>query len=843
MASKIKGITIEIGGDTTKLDKALSDVNRKTKDLNSELKGVNNLLKMDPSNVNLLRQKQELLNQSIANTKEKLTTLQNAQVQVQEQFDKGEITAEQYREFQREIIATENKMKSLTQELKDFGTVGTQQLKNVGESLQNVGDDIESAGKKMLGTSAVITTLGTAAVVTGSNFDASMKQVAATMGITVDEIEKGSKSYEILESAAKECGESTKYSASEAADALNYLALAGYDAEKSAELLPKVLNLAAAGNLDLATATDMVTDGMAALGIETNEINKYIDEMAKTSQKSNTSVAQLGEATLTCAGTVKMSGMSLETMNAELGILANNGIKGAEGGTHLRNIILSLISPTDSASEQLKKLGINILDSQGNVRDLNDIMSEFNSKLNGLSDGKKTEIISSIFNKTDISAVNALIKGSGEEFSNLKTHLTDCDGAAQDMADTMNSSLSGKMTLLKSQLEGVAIQISEILMPVLEKIIGKVSELLKWFSNLNGTTKTIIVVIAGLVAVLSPILIFVGKLIGSIGQIMTYGPKIISGLSGITKIVGTVKSGISALWTVITMNPITMIIAAIVALIAIFVTLWNNCESFRNFWIGLWESITQFVSDSVENIKSFFNSVIEFIQTNWQGILLFILNPFLGAFKLIYDNCEEFRIFIDGILETIKQKFSDAFNGIKDTIANIWNGILNLFNTGGKIFDGIKDGIANVFKTIVNGMISGINKVIEYPFRKVNGFLNDIRNTTIPVINVKPFSGLWGNNPLPIPSIPTFRTGGSMIGEGQSIFSEAGSPELMTLVNGKAIVRPLTERDRSQVLNNNNSSEYFQLKIENFYNNRQEDVQSLAEELEFYRRKYEKARG
>lgn len=296
-----------------------------------------------------------------------------------------------------------------------------------------------------------------AAISMGSSFESSMSNVAATMGITADEIHNGSVEYETLEKAAKECGKSTKYSASEAADALNYLALAGYDANKAAQTLPAVLNLAAAGGMELGAASDLVTDSMAALGMETSELDNYIDEMARTSQKSNTSVAQLGEATLVCAGTVSLTEQSLETMNAELGVLANNGIKSAEGGTHLRNILLSLSAPTDTASGAMKELGVQALDSSGNMRDLNDIMIDMNNALSGMASGEKTKYIKQIFNKTDIAAVNALLKGTGLEFNNLKNELLNCEGAAKDMAETMSDNLEGKVTILNSALEGLAI--------------------------------------------------------------------------------------------------------------------------------------------------------------------------------------------------------------------------------------------------------------------------------------------------------------------------------------------------------------------------------------------------
>lgn len=296
------------------------------------------------------------------------------------------------------------------------------------------------------------------AISMGKSFEASMSNVAATMGITADEIRTGSAAYETLEKAAKDCGKSTKYSASEAADALNYLALAGYDAEKAAKTLPSVLDLAAAGGMELGAASDLVTDSMAALGMETSELNNYIDEMARTSQKSNTSVAQLGEATLVCAGMASTTGQSLETLNAELGVLANNGIKGAEGGTHMRNILQSLVAPTDKAKDAMRQLGLQVADESGDMRDLNDIMIDLNEALAGMSgNAERARYLNKIFNSRDLGSVNALLKGTGMEFNNLKNELLNCDGAAKDMAETMGDNLEGRITILNSALEGLGI--------------------------------------------------------------------------------------------------------------------------------------------------------------------------------------------------------------------------------------------------------------------------------------------------------------------------------------------------------------------------------------------------
>lgn len=324
----------------------------------------------------------------------------------------------------------------------------------------NLASEVIISGAKRLAEG--IKEIASAAIDTGTEFEASMSQVAATMGMTADEINAGSANYEKLSNVAKACGQTTKYSAAESAEALNYLALAGYDVNKSVETLPKVLNLAAAGGIDLAYASDLVTDSMAALGMETKDLDMYIDEMARTSQKSNTSVAQLGEATLVCAGTVTITKQKLETMNAELGVLANNGIKGAEGGTHLRNVLLSLASPTEAASIALDSLGVQVSDSSGNMRDLNDIMTDLNASMSGMASTEKTQIISRIFNKTDIAAVNALLNGTGEEFDNLMKELEGCSGAAKNMADTMNNNLKGKITILQSSLEALGIAAYEI---------------------------------------------------------------------------------------------------------------------------------------------------------------------------------------------------------------------------------------------------------------------------------------------------------------------------------------------------------------------------------------------
>ena len=309
----------------------------------------------------------------------------------------------------------------------------------------------------------------------GADFDSAMAQVAATSGVTMDELNSdvvtvGNFTGTLRDFAQQE-GATTAFSATQAAEALNYMALAGYSATTSVQMLPNVLNLAAAGGMELADASNMVTDAQSALGLTLDETNVMVDQMAKASSTTNTSVSQLGEAILTVGGTAKSMKGGTEELSAVLGVLADNGIKGAEGGTHLRNMILSLSSPTDNASVALDKLGISLYDAQGNMRSLSDVFQDLNKSMEGMTDEQKTNTIATIFNKTDIKAVNALLGTNAEKWDKVYGAIDNAAGAAQQMADTQLDNLSGDITIFQSALEGAQIAISDGLSPTLREFV------------------------------------------------------------------------------------------------------------------------------------------------------------------------------------------------------------------------------------------------------------------------------------------------------------------------------------------------------------------------------------
>ena len=499
MANRIKGITVEIGGDTTKLQTALKGVNSSIRDTQGQLRDVEKLLKLDPGNTELLAQKHRLLGEAVAGTKEKLETLKTAAEQANTALANGEISQDQYDALQREIIETENNLRDLERQAGQ-SAVALQKIASTGEKLKTVGDNISSAGQKLLPVTAGVTALGTAAVSTAANFESSMSQVQATMGITKDAMStvngESVNTMDTLSALAKKMGSETAFSASECAEALNYLALAGYDTQQMCDTLPTVLNLAAAGGIDLAAASDMVTDAMSALGMGVDEAGTMVDQMAKTASTTNTSVAQLGEGILTIGATAKTVKGGTAELNTALGILANNGIKGAEGGTHLRNVILSLQNPTDKAAACMEQLGLDVYDSEGNMRSLNDILGDLNTSMDGMTAAEKSNIIGQIFNKTDLSSVNALLANTGSTWDDLQQSIIDSGGAAQQMADTQLDNLQGQITILKSALEGLAISFGELLLPAIKTIVGWVQKFVDWLNGMDEGTKKVVTTIA-----------------------------------------------------------------------------------------------------------------------------------------------------------------------------------------------------------------------------------------------------------------------------------------------------------------------------------------------------------
>ena len=411
--------------------------------------------------------------------------------------------------------------------------------------IKNGASKVAGIGAKAFGAAtAAVAAFGVASVKTGMGFDSAMSQVAATMGKTVDQMMSDTATVQLswgeftgnLRDYAQEMGANTVFSATQAAEALNYMALAGYDTQKSMETLPSVLNLAAAGSMELAAASDMVTDAETALGLADKKTADgiprtaaLIDEMARTASKTNTSVSQLGSAILTIGGTAKMMNGGFVEMadgtkraydgttelSMALGLLADNGIKGSAAGTSLRNILSSMSS--DKFAKSFGKLGVSAYDSEGKMRSLKDILADMNSVMGDMTDQEKTGIINSTFNQRDLKSVNALLATTGDRWDEITLALLDSKGAAEEMAETQLDNLDGDITLFKSALEGAQIALSDKVTPTLREFVQEGTTGISGFAeklksgDINGAMDAI------------------GESIGkAASKVVTYVPKLLS---------------------------------------------------------------------------------------------------------------------------------------------------------------------------------------------------------------------------------------------------------------------------------------------------------------------------
>ena len=750
MAGNVKGITITFAGDTTSLDKALRKVRTESKEVDKELSAINRALKFNPKNTELLAQKQAVLKQRIETTEKSLKDLK--QVQAQMDADPSvDNQSEEYRRLQREIIETESKLKHFEAEAKKLEHI---KLTNLGKSLDEAGKKAETAGKSLTKYITVpLTAAGAASVKAGMDFDSAMSQVAATMGTTTDDIKD-------LRDYAIKMGSSTSFSATEAAEALNYMALAGYDADTSMKMLPTVLNLAAAGGMDLATASDAVTDAQSALGLSTDETTTLIDQMAKASSKTNTSVEQLSTAILTVGGTARTMKGGTEELTAVLGVLADNGIKGSEGGTALRNILLSLQSPTDKAAKTLKEMGVSVYDSEGNMRSMTDILADMNGALSDMTGEERAKALSSVFNKRDLKSVNALLNTSTDRWEELGLALDDAGGAAEKMAATQLDNLKGSLTLLKSALEGAAIAVSDVISPVIRKFADKVSKWVDKFNKLSPAMQKRIVAIGVAIAAIGPVLTVVGKGMQLVGKVM----------QNVTTIVGGLSKAISFLAA----NPIVLIIAGIAALVAAFVILWKKSEAFRNFFIGMWNKIKTTVTAIMTAIKTYvsttwaaittiFKTALSAIKTAWSGISSYFAGKW-AAIKAVFTGAKAwFGNLFAGVFSAIKAKFA----GWGSFWSGLWTSIKNKFKSIGT---SIANAIGNSIRSGINGVISMIQNTINSGINLINGAIGLINK--LPGVEIGKIGQL---------SLPRLAKGGVLNGAQTVIAGEAGPEAIIPL--------------------------------------------------------------
>nr|WP_283244333.1 phage tail tape measure protein [Wansuia hejianensis] len=582
--------------------------------------------------------------------------------------------------------------------------------------------------------------IGAGAVATGkwikdslnvyADYEDSMKQVQATMGLTGVE---GEEAFKKLSEAAKEAGASTRFSASESADALNYLALAGYDAEQAIDALPGVLTLAAAGGMDLAKASDLVTDSMAALGLEISDMDSYMDMMARTSQKSNTDVQQLGEGILVAGATMKNAGQELDTLNVMLGVLANRGIKGSEGGTKLRNVIMSLTSPTSAAAKELDSLGISVTDSSGNIREMNEIFEDLNEKLGGLSESDKMNALSNIFNKQDLAAVNALLSGTGDEMNNLYNELANAEGAAVQMSDTMESGLAGSVRSLKSAYEGLQITIGEQFSDMAGEVVGDVTSLVRDVTAIlnDGFQEGDITAIGERIS---------SFLMDGIKRISEYLPEVIEMVSiMLTELVNVLVALLPTLLPPLLEGAIALLTGIIDAIV-------GNIEPLIEMVVYLVTTVAEFI---IENLPLLIEAAIQIVVALALGIADAL--P-----ELIPSIVEAIILIVDTLLNNMDQILNAALQIIMGLAKGLVDALPRLIEALPKIISGIINFITNNLPLIIDmgikivlqlavGLIKAIPQLVAAIPQIITAIITGIGKAAISIVQVGKniVTGLW----------------------------------------------------------------------------------------------------
>lgn len=638
-------------------------------------------------------------------------------------------------------------------------------LQEATKATTSLSKDITNVGKSMTGKLTVpIAGVGAMAIKTGSDFQQGMANVKSITNATEDEFAK-------LSDEAKRLGASTRFSASEASDAMSYLGMAGWNTTEIIAGLSPVLDLASASGTDLAKTADIVSDALTGFGLTAQDTQMFTDVLAQVSRKANTNVEMLGESFKYVAPVAGSLGYTVQDTSVALGLMANAGIKGSQAGTALRGALTRMISPTDEAGALMDKLGIKMADAKGNMLPLGDVMKQLREKFAGLTDEQKSQYASTIFGTEAMSGMLAIIDTSPEAFQDLTKAIADANGASKEMAGIQNNTLQGSVASLKSAVEGALISLFELRDGALKSVIDGLTNAVQWFNSLSPGVKQAIVVVGGLVASIGPLLLIFGSLMGSIVKIKEGFALLNTSFGLTTKASGLFKGALALL------NPTTIAIGAgIVALVAIGKYVYDNWETISANLKACWDTLKQSAIQCWENIKNvtstIWNSIVSFVSSVWNTIksviqvgVMLVGEIIKGAISIItlpwqfiWENCKDFLIpiwenikstistgiqhvsnIVKTCLETLKSIWSTVWNNIKTVASTIWENIKSVISVGANALKSVITTILNGIKTIWSTVWNTISSIASTVWNTISTIastiFNNIKSTITTIIN------------------------------------------------------------------------------------------------------------
>lgn len=585
----------------------INNIISQTKKLNAETKQMESSWNKDTTAQQKAAQQTQMLNQQIEAQKRKIEELNNYINKATEEEKGNETQMNKWREALANANTELNRLESELEKVPNSLEIAGQQMQDFGDKVQSVGGHLSSAGDTLTkSVTGPLMGLGGIAVKTTADFDESMSKVAALSGATGQE-------FDTLRQTARDLGSTTRYSASEAADALSYMALAGFSTEDMLGSIDGVLQLAAASGMDLAEASDLVTDYLSAFGLEAEDATRMADELAYAQANSNTTTIQLGEAFGNSAAQMHTAGQTMETTTALLEAFANQGLKGSEAGTALAAVVRDITQNMEDGKIMIGDTAVAVTDSEGNFRNLIDILGDVEDATDGMGSAEKSAALMTTFTARSVKGVSVALTEGTDNIKDYEEELGNADGSAQNMAETMQDNLSGQMTMLKSELQELAISFGDILVPEIRKGVSWFSKQIEAFSKLDRKTKTQIIKYAALAAAMGPVLSITGRLTTGIGKLITGAGKVVSKFGEWQKAAAETGSIITAMPTAATVGLTAALAAGTVALAAYIAKTRQSSGAFGEFNSAMQE-IANSASDAAQELSDATDQVNEAVK-------------------------------------------------------------------------------------------------------------------------------------------------------------------------------------------------------------------------------------